>query len=315
MGKVTGISWADHTFNPWIGCAKVSAGCQNCYAEHDTFPRMERAAGVELWGVNAARHVTGDGNWRQPETWNRRASRDRIRRKVFCASLADVFEARADLVEPRARLWTLIEGTPHLDWLLLTKRPENIERMLPERWSSIGYYMLHGTLPELSPFPQNVWMGVSAENEEQFRKRWPVLESVGRRWYIPVLFVSAEPLLGPIDMEDDLVEFIEHEEDNTIWVRGIDWVICGGESGRNARPMHPAWARSLRDQCQEVEVPFFFKSHGEWLHESQFTTEAQRHGGLSVVRREAGDGMQFVRVGRKLTGDMLDGKGQHEFPA
>jgi hypothetical protein len=142
-----------------------------------------------------------------------------------------------------------------------------------------------------------------------------VLESVGQRWYMPGLFISAEPLLGPIDMRADLVDSMEHEEDNTIWTRGIDWVICGGESGRMARPMHPEWARALRDQCAKAEVPFFFKQHGEWLHESQFTTDAQRKWGLSVARMEAGDGSQFVRVGRRLAGDVLDGKVWHEFPA
>lgn len=228
--------------------------------------------------------------------------------------MADVFEDRDDLIEHRLRLWALIEKTPHLDWLLLTKRPENIESMLPALWSSLGYYTLHGTLSEASLFPKNVWLGVTAENEDQFKARWPVLKSVGRHWYVPVLFISAEPLLGSIDMRDYLNEYIEHEEDNTIFTRGIDWIIAGGESGANARPMHPQWARSLRDQCKEAEVPFFFKQHGEWLHESQFSNWEQRNRGLSVEHRDARDGFQYIRLGKKLAGDRLDGKEHHEYP-
>lgn len=311
MGKTTGISWTDHTFNPWWGCVKVSDGCKFCYAE--TWDKA-KGGGESHWGPTTPRRFFGDKHWNEPLAWDSAAELSGTRRLVFCASMADVFEDRPDLIEHRLRLWDLIEKTPHLDWLLLTKRPQNIESMLPAPWSSLGYYALHGTLPELGPFPKNVWLGVSAENEDQFKARWPVLESVGRNWYIPVLFISAEPLLGPIDMKDDLLEFIEHEDDNTIWVRGIDWVIVGGESGANARPMHPQWARSLRDQCAEAEVPYFFKQHGEWLHESQFSTWRQRHHGLSCTAMKLGDGSRFIRVGKALAGDHLDGQEYHEFP-
>ncbi len=316
MGKTTGIPWCDHTFNSWIGCVEKSDGCKNCYAKHDTFPRRERSHGCELWGASAIRHITSNAYWRQPLAWDREAERAGVMRSVFCGSLCDVFEARDDLIETRYRLWNLIEQTPHLRWLLLTKRPENIEGMLPAQWSSWGYFQLHGDMPKpyTAFFPPNVWLGVTAENSEQFMARWPMLENIGRRWYVPVLFISAEPLLGPINMADDLTEFDEHEEDNTIWVRGIDWVIVGGESGPHARPMHPQWARSLRDQCAEAEVPFFFKQHGEWLHESQFTEDAQREAGLESARMEAKDGFQFVRVGKKLAGDLLDGREHKEFP-
>lgn len=183
MGKETGITWTDHTFNPWIGCVKVSAGCQYCYAQHDTFPRMMRSRGIELWGVNGARHVTSDSYWKQPLAWNKAAERDGVRRKVFCASLADVFEARDDLGEPRIRLWRLIEQTPALDWLLLTKRPENVMDFVPELWKHGGW-------------PSYVWLGASAENQENANKRIPILLKTPA----PIKFLSCEPLLGPIDL-------------------------------------------------------------------------------------------------------------------
>jgi len=308
MGKITGISWTDHTFNPWWGCTKVSPGCANCYAERDS-----KRWGMDIWGQAAARRFFGDKHWNEPLAWNRAAERDGVRRRVFCGSMCDVFEDRPDLVEHRLRLWELVESTPALDWLLLTKRPENVERMLPERWSSWGYFELHNDLPAGGPFPRNAWMGVTAENQEQFDARWPMLENIGRRWYVPVLFISAEPLLGPINMADCLEEFTEHEEDNTIWVRGIDWVICGGESGPHARPMHPAWARSIRDQCQEAGVPFFFKQLGEYVSIPQ-----ARDLGVQLSMVEAMNvnaiGGGFVRVGKKRAGDLLDGAAWHEFP-
>jgi protein gp37 len=328
MGKITGISWTDHTFQPWWGCTRVSPGCANCYAE-----RYSKRWGFDIWGPDKPRRFFGDKHWAEPLTWNRAAERDGVRRRVFCASMADVFEEHVGLDEQRARLWQLIEKTKSLDWLILTKRPENIERMLPQHWSSFGYFQLHNELPDGNPFPRNVWLGITAENNDQFRERWLVLENVGRHWYVPVLFISAEPLLGPINMTDYLEEFIEHEEDNTIWLRGIDWVIVGGESGPHARPMHAVWARALRDQCQEAGVPYFFKQWGEWLPDSQIIEHDPRHwprftlasfGTLDidgawnpdvypakfpVERQEC-----MYRLGKENAGDLLDGKAWHQFP-
>lgn len=249
MGANSKIEWTHHTFNPWIGCTKVSAGCQHCYAENDTFARVQRGRGVELWGKDAHRHITSYSNWKKPEQWNREAKAAGKRHRVFCASLADVFEDRKDLEAARWRLFNLIEKTPNLDWLLLTKRPENMLKLLPTNWL-------------IDPRP-NVWLGATAENQEQADKRIPELLATSAA----VRFLSCEPLLGPVS----LTQWLESEYDRTArsWqVRGnegrikVDWVITGGESGHHARPMDEAWARDLRDQCNNAGVAFFMKQMG-----------------------------------------------------
>lgn len=131
MGVTTGIAWTDHTFNPWIGCAHVSPGCDHCYAEAGTSARIARGRGLPLWGEGAARQVTSPDYWKQPLRWDRAAAKEGVRRRVFCASLADVFEDRRDLDAARCALWDMIEQTPNLDWLLLTKRPQNVLRLAP----------------------------------------------------------------------------------------------------------------------------------------------------------------------------------------
>lgn len=276
------IEWTDMTFNPWIGCTKVSPGCAHCYAERENY-RYKWTVG---WGNGAPRKRTSEANWNKPILWNkdpweecvkcgmRRSKKmaglhdfcprcgceelQPTRARVFCASLADVFDEEAPN-EWRADLWELIEQTPNLDWLLLTKRPENIETMLPERWSNYGYWKLHHEIPQKPPLPRNIWFGFSAENQLAFDVRAPVMGSFGAGWYPSQIFVSAEPLLDYFDMTGWLTEVDEHGEDDHYYQPGIDWVICGGESGSNARPMRPDWARSLRDQCLNAEVPFFFK--------------------------------------------------------
>jgi protein gp37 len=134
VSEKTGIAWTDHTFNPWIGCTHVSPGCVNCYAEVNTFTRAQRARGRELWGAGGDRHVVSEAKWREPKKWNAEASAFRRRTLVFCASMADVFEDRRDLDDARARLWSLIEMTPALTWQLLTKRPENADKLTPGYW-------------------------------------------------------------------------------------------------------------------------------------------------------------------------------------
>lgn len=245
MGEKTGISWTDHTFNPWWGCIRVSPGCEHCYAE--TFSKR---MGLNIWGPTGRRFF-GEKHWAEPLKWNLEAARDGKRYKVFCASMADVFEDFPGLDVQREKLWNLIEATPWLDWQICTKRIENVDKMLPQRW-----------LPFDDGFPKNIWLGITTENETYFQKRWPVLEWLGRMWFIPKLWISAEPLLGPINMRHDLEEEIHHEDDEVYTIRGIDWVICGGESGASCRPMDVEWARDLRNQCQQAEVPFFMKQLG-----------------------------------------------------
>ena len=243
MGKKTGISWTDHTFNPWWGCIRVSEGCIHCYAE--TFAKR---MGLDIWGPGQRRFF-GDKHWNEPLLWNKKAEQEGMRKKVFCASMADVFEDFKGLEEQRERLWHLIAATPNLIWLILTKRIENVESMLPIGWMWPN-------------FPRNIWLGTTTENQSEFDSRWPVLENIGRSWSISQLFISCEPLLGPIDLQDWLDEDWEHNEDESWYRRGIDWVICGGESGVSCRPMNVDWARSLKDQCKDSDVPFFMKQLG-----------------------------------------------------
>lgn len=255
MGENSKIAWTDHTFNPWIGCARVSAECQNCYAE--TLDARYQFGGNTNWGKTATRHRTGGANWRKPITWNRQAEAEGIRRRVFCASLADVFEARDDLDGHRADLWELIEATPWLDWLLLTKRPQEIPYRTP--WGGLRCNLCggSGSLPlgrscdahlpfmQLVDPPSNIWFGTSCGVAESVPA---VAHLVRIAKAASVLFVSAEPLLGPVDL-------VPHLED-------LDWVIAGGESGPGHRPIDPEWVRDLRDQCRAAAVPFFFKQWG-----------------------------------------------------
>lgn len=246
MAENSSIEWTDHTFNPWMGCTKVSDGCKHCYAE----TMMDKRWGKVTWGPQGVRVRTSDANWKKPLKWNAEARDAGVRRKVFCASLADVFESKpdqqAEMDEWRSALWELIETTPHLDWLLLTKRPQNVPYMLPGMWGVDG-------------LPRNLWLGTSVENQEQADKRIPALLQI----QAAVRFLSVEPLLGPVDLWGARYRF-DGATSAFAWGRGVNWVICGGESGPHARPMHPQWARSIRDECQAADVPFFFKQWGEW---------------------------------------------------
>ena len=264
MGDTTEISWPDSTFNPWIGCAKVSAGCKNCYASVETFTRRERARGIELWGENAARHVTSDANWKKPLAWNREAAKAGVRRRVFCASLADVFEDRPDLCAPRARLWCLIAETPHLDWLLLTKRPENASRLAGLAFADMDN--------DPGAWLPNIWLGTTVEDQRRADERIPHLLRVPAA----VRFLSCEPLLEAVDLSDikvrrseDVTEYldalrcdVDSGDDVAFGGRTVNWVIVGGESGHHARPFDVAWARSIVAQCREAGVAPFVKQLG-----------------------------------------------------
>jgi protein gp37 len=250
MGENSNIEWTDHTFNPWIGCQTVSPGCDHCYAE--TWDSRGLQQRETRWGPHAVRTRTSAANWRKPLAWNRAAEKAGKRARVFCASLADVFDNHASILpEWRFDLWELIYRTPSLDWLLLTKRPQNIKKYLPDGWLEFsqgkGWH--------------NVWVGTSVEDQATADARIPHLLATPAA----VRFVSAEPLTGPVDLTS-----IERRCGTGLMrpldgrFRTIDWVICGGESGPGARPMHPDWARSLRDQCQAAGVAFFFKQWGEW---------------------------------------------------
>jgi protein gp37 len=218
MAEHSKIEWTHHTFNPWIGCQKVSPGCDRCYAE----AWAKRYGWVE-WGPHGNRKRTSEANWRKPLQWAKAARCTKQRHRVFCASLADVFDNQVPK-EWRRDLWRLISETPGLDWLLLTKRPENIERFLPEMWG-LGWH--------------NVWLGFTAEDQEHFDRRWPIVRDIPAA----VRFCSYEPAIGPLRL-GTLVP---------------DWVICGGESGGGARYMEPQWAADIKADCAERGVAFFMK--------------------------------------------------------
>ncbi len=223
MGEFSKIEWTDHTFNPWIGCQHVSPGCDHCYAETMMDHRYHR---VE-WGPHGKRVRTSEANWRKPLQWAKNARDNGTRARVFCASLADIFDNRAERVW-RADLFDLIRKTPELDWLLLTKRPENCKKMLPSDWED-GY--------------ANVWLGTTAEDQKHYDHRWPILSEIPA----PVHFISYEPALGPLQVSEVSAR------------KFPDWVICGGESGPGARYMQPGWARELREECHLFGIAFFMK--------------------------------------------------------
>lgn len=311
MAENTAIEWADHTFNPWTGCTKVSPGCDHCYAES-----WAKRSGTVQWG-EAPRRRTTPANWGLPVKWNAQAEREGRRFRVFCASLADVFD-NAVTQEWRQDLMSLIVRTPHLDWLLLTKRIGNARRMLSD--ASMHDGLLLTANDEYRP-PENLWLGATVVNQEEADRDIPKLLAVNAR----VRFLSMEPLLGPVSLrwlaawpENANGRHAEHPSgrtDHLDGLRRIDWVIVGGESGHSARPMHPEWARSLRDQCAAAGVPFLFKQWGEW------SPGYAEHGNdlgydtiVNAKQHEWPEGHCAFRVGKKAAGRLLDGRTHDGFP-
>lgn len=260
MGKTTAISWTDATFNPWIGCTKVSAGCANCYAERDDSRRKWTPDG---WGKGKPRKRTSASNWRNPIKWNAEAAKEGKRLKVFCASLADIFDLEVP-DEWRDDLFNLIGACRHLDWLLLTKRPEKAKEYLTTR-------RVFATLSGGWPW-SNCWLGVSVEDQKTADERIPILleTPAALRW------VSYEPALGPVDFTR-LLEDDEAELDALVGLRystsqafaipprsisKLDWIIVGGESGANARPFDLEWAHKTIVQCRDARSACFVKQMG-----------------------------------------------------
>jgi protein gp37 len=245
------IAWCHHTFNCWWGCDKVSEACKFCYAES-----FAKRTGHDAWGPKADRRFFGDKHWAEPLAWNAAAEKAGERHRVFCSSMADVFEDRRDLDEHRARLWKLIEATPHLDWLLLTKRPECMARLAPAAWAQA--------------WPTNVWAGTTIENQRRAEERILWLLSIPAS----VLFISAEPLLEVVNLRR--IEVVKPEPPNgpgvyvdaltghvagpdEIMPRKVSWVIGGLESGPGRRPCEVAWLQSLADQCAAAGAAYFVK--------------------------------------------------------
>ena len=225
MAENSKIEWCNHTFNPWIGCQKVSPGCDHCYAERERDHRFHQVK----WGPHGPRKRTTDGTWKGPLRWNREAETTGKRFRVFCASLADWLDNKVP-VSWRDDLAQLIHDTPHLDWLMLTKRIENFDKLAPWHRHDV---------------PRHVWIGVTCKNQEWFDRRYKHLDDINA-----ITFISYEPALGPLK----------------IGAARPDWVICGGESGPGARRMKPSWVRALRAECADLDIAFFMKQIGSNHH-------------------------------------------------
>lgn len=311
MAEETAIEWAHSTYNPWWGCTKVSEACRSCYAES-----WANRWGNDIWGDDKPRRFFGDKHWNEPLKWNRQAAKSGESWRVFCGSMCDVCEDREDLLEPRARLMRLIEATPALTWMLLTKRPENFNRLFGRRWNAGGW-------------PKNVWAMTTVENQEQAEKRIPHLLKVRAA----VLGLSMEPLLGRVNLRNIESEYAninalsglrwDHGNDEGTETGRISWIIDGGESGAGARPTHPDWFMNLRDQCNGAGIPYLHKQNGEWIpvdkpweqnspaslaKNERWMNLAGGHGfhGESVYRMR--------RVGKKAAGRILDGRTHDGYP-
>jgi len=257
MGKDSKIAWCDNTWNPWHGCTKCSIGCARCYAQ-----ALANRWGFDIWGNDKSRRFFGEKHWREPLTWNKQAAAKGIKETVFCGSMCDIFEDRDDLNISRKQLWMLIQETPHLTWLLLTKRPENIYSRIPAIWMSDG-------------FPANIWLGVTVESPKYM---WRYLEIT--KFQTP-RFISFEPLLDTsIGMFETGVDY--GKEDRSKWINGginrspasierwgggfmypyPDWVIIGGESGAGCRQMEIDGVSRLNEQCLALDIPVFVKQLG-----------------------------------------------------
>lgn len=300
MAENSAIEWTDHTFNPWEGCQKVGPGCDHCYAE----ARNARFAGgiAPNWGPDAPRRLTSKSNWKKPLRWQAEAAAFLAthgrRQRVFCASLADVFD-NAVSQQWRSALFDTIHRTPDLDWLLLTKRIGNVAKMTDVEWGT-------------EDWPQNVWLGATIVNQEEADRDIPkLLATRGPR----IRFLSMEPLLGPVTLDPcDLA--------------CIDWVIVGGESGPHARPMRATWARALRDQCAAAGVPLLFKQWGESRpydpDRDDFTPNdpTGEYGGPGARSFQVSDDGEepsaeniMIPVGKKAAGRLLDGVQHDGVPA
>lgn len=236
MAENSKIQWTHHTFNPWRGCARVSPGCVYCYAE-TLSKRNPKTLGT--WGVDGTRIVASEAMWNKPRIWDDKARAAGERHRVFCASLADVGEDRPDLVAPRKRLQMLIWLTPHLDWLLLTKRPENMTRLFDR------------DVLELC------WIGSTAEDQLRYDQR------IGHLLHIPARkhFLSIEPMLEPIDLRMGGNALPDYSPLNPL--APLDWAIFGGESGGGARVCSVAWIRDGVRQCRAAGVAPFVKQLGK----------------------------------------------------
>lgn len=314
MAEASEISWTDATYNPWIGCTKVGPGCDHCYAERDFDLRKGRVK----WGAGNPRSRTKTE--RQPHTWNNAhaewfAEHGR-KRRVFAASLADIFDNEVP-ANWRHDFWNTVAQTPLLEWYIVTKRVSNVERMLPDWWNEEQF--------------RHVVLIVTVVNQDEANRDIPRLLAIKSKFPWLRVGLSIEPMLGPIDLRSlnpggvqilDALDGVSANPHYAAWPH-LDWVICGGESGPHARPMHPAWLRSLRDQCAAAGVPFHFKQFGEWAPVTEIGFEDGRgveaftfQSDLSVETYGGAVpfGTEVRRVGKRAAGRSIDGKEHDGFP-
>jgi protein gp37 len=285
--KNSHIEWCHHTVNFWWGCTfaryldgSVREECEHCYALllSKLFSR-----GKATWGQNGSRWIRHEKAVDELLKYDRDAGKRGVRERVFINSMSDTFEDREDLAAARSALWNVVPHLLHLDLLLLTKRPQNVNRMVPQAWQN--------------NWPAHVWVGTTCGTQKAADENIPHLLGVPAR----VRFLSCEPLLSDVRM------WLAKD------IREIDWVICGGESGAGARPMHPDWARSLRDQCASASVAFFFKQWGEWApRPSALAWMGDKTRCHVFPPMETGE--QVYRVGKAAAGRLLDGVEHSEFP-
>ncbi|HEX5935898.1 MAG TPA: DUF5131 family protein [Pseudorhizobium sp.] len=282
MAENSGISWTRHTWNPWMGCTKVSPACDGCYAE----ALMDKRYGKVQWG-NAPRVRTGAHTWNDPLRWQRQAEKDGDRPFVFCASLADIFDNQVD-PQWRADAFEVMRKTPRLVYLLLTKRPQLIVKLTDAAGG----------------LPANAAIGATMEDQKRANINLPALAVANQELNPLFTFGSFEPLLGPIIIPRQFMP---------------DWIITGGETdqgGHKARPTHPDWFRSLRDQAAAAGAAFHHKQNGEYLPEDWFDKdrfEWQAGKTCPKVHRFE-DGVACIRVGKRQSGRHIEHVEHDAFP-
>lgn len=321
----TGIEWTDETWNPTTGCTKVSPGCDHCYAEvmYERFNGKGSFSTVKMHSSRLAKPF----HWRKP-------------RKVFVNSMSDLFHQ--DVTDFFiAEVFAVMALTPRHTYQILTKRHSRMRSLLsstafPGLVNDALKARMKDPLDRTGPVVlPNVWLGVSVENQQWANTRIPALLDTPAA----VRFLSCEPLLGPVDLLgkpdqgcDEMGPAITHTpyswqtsdgptEYDCEHNAGIDWVVVGGESGHGARPMHPDWARSLRDQCVEMQIPFLFKQWGNWApgdfptaHPDVLLNATTGKGTYEAHRNQPGN-ERLIRVGKKAAGRELDGRTWDQYPA
>jgi protein gp37 len=313
MGKNTEIAWATHTFSPFWGCSKVSEACHFCYAE-----TWAKRTGFKIWGQDTPRRFFGEKHWSQPLRWNKAANKLGVMHSVFCGSMCDIFEDRMDLDEHRIRVFRMVPETPNLLWLFLTKRPLKAVQMLPREWQGNGKW------------PRNVMVGTTIENQKRLDERMPIIELLHRQYPGVQVFASCEPLLSSLSWTRPENRYSPEPLNRNAWLAYLDWVVGGGESGHNARPYHPDWARKLRDDCANRDdmcrpwpLPFLWKQNGQWRprqpgdpdNGTMIRLTSRGNNGTDLQHAsDGGDVWMQKFTDKKKAGRLIDGREHLQFP-